>query len=61
MAHGQARSPAAIQENASGHTRRLRDEVANSMGWFLAAETDPRLVLANRETAVAILEEQSTP
>jgi hypothetical protein len=31
------------------------------MGWFLAAETDPRLVLANRETAVAILEEQSTP
>jgi len=30
---------------------RFRDEVPNSMGWFLAAETDPRQVLANRETA----------
>jgi hypothetical protein len=36
---------------------RLRDEVANSMGWFLAAETDPRLVLINRETAAAAVEE----
>jgi hypothetical protein len=29
----------------------FRDEVANSMGWFLAEETDPWQVVANRETA----------
>jgi len=40
---------------------RLRDEVANSMGWFLAAETDPRQVLTNRETAAAVVEEQNKP
>jgi len=40
---------------------RLSDEVANSMGWFLAAEMVPRQILANRETATAVVEEQSNP
>lgn len=49
---------ATVQESASGHALRLRGEIANSMGWFLAAETDPRWVLANRETAAAVVQEQ---